>query len=93
MNCPILPGKNWTYVFQTKGQVSSFFYFPSINFHKAAGGFEPIRVYNRIVIAVPFPKPETEFDLLIGDWIFDSYNVSTLKILFMVINFFFLRFL
>lgn len=93
MNCPILPGKNWTYVFQTKGQVSSFFYFPSINFHKAAGGFGPIRVYNRIVIAVPFPKPETEFDLLIGDWIFDSYNVSTLKILFMVINFFFLRFL
>ncbi|KAK4578646.1 hypothetical protein RGQ29_028656 [Quercus rubra] len=77
-NCPILPGKNWTYVFQTKGQISSFFYFPSINFHKAAGGFGPIRVYNCIVIAVPFPKPEAEFDLLIGDWIFDSYNTRSL---------------
>ncbi|KAM3698447.1 hypothetical protein ACB098_06G188600 [Castanea mollissima] len=64
-NCPILPGKNWTYVFQTKDQIGSFFYFPSINFHKAAGGFGPI---------------QAEFDLLIGDWIFDSYNVSALKI-------------
>ncbi|KAL4621584.1 hypothetical protein ACB092_06G239500 [Castanea dentata] len=64
-NCPILPGKNWTYVFQTKDQIGSFFYFPSINFHKAAGSFGPI---------------QAEFDLLIGDWIFDSYNVSALKI-------------
>ena len=75
-------------MFQTKDQIGNFFYFPSINFHKAAGGFGPIRVYNRIVIAMPFPKLEAEFNLLIGDWIFDSYNVFALKILFMVINFF-----
>lgn len=74
-NCPIQPGKNWTYVFQTKDQIGTFFYFPSINFQKAAGGFGPIRVNNRIVINVPFPKPEAEFDLLIGDWSYTSYKV------------------
>ncbi|XP_004308756.1 PREDICTED: monocopper oxidase-like protein SKU5-like [Fragaria vesca subsp. vesca] len=73
-NCPILPGTNWTYVFQTKDQIGSFFYFPSINFHKAAGGFGAIRVINRNVIAVPFPAPEAEYDLLIGDWYYDSYK-------------------
>ncbi|TQD93652.1 hypothetical protein C1H46_020755 [Malus baccata] len=73
-NCPIQPGTNWTYVFQTKDQIGSFFYFPSINFHKAAGGFGSIRVINRNVIAVPFPRPEAEFDLLIGDWFYDSYQ-------------------
>ncbi|PIA43616.1 hypothetical protein AQUCO_01900187v1 [Aquilegia coerulea] len=73
-NCPIQPGKNWTYVFQTKDQIGSFFYFPSINFHKAAGGFGPIRVNNRDVILVPFEKPEAEFDLLIGDWSSSNYK-------------------
>ncbi|KAL9689032.1 hypothetical protein QQ045_033461 [Rhodiola kirilowii] len=73
-NCPIQPGANWTYVFQTKDQIGSFFYFPSLNFQKSAGGFGSIRVNNRIVIAVPFPKPDAEFDLLIGDWTSDSYK-------------------
>ncbi|KAJ8759108.1 hypothetical protein K2173_004114 [Erythroxylum novogranatense] len=73
-NCPIQPGRNWTYVFQTKDQIGSFFYFPSINFQKAAGGYGPIRVNNRYVINVPFPKPEAEFDLLIGDWSYDNYK-------------------
>ncbi|OVA17956.1 Multicopper oxidase [Macleaya cordata] len=73
-NCPIQPGKNWTYVFVTKDQIGSFFYFPSINFLKAAGGFGPIRVNNRNVILVPFDKPEAEFDLLIGDWFYESYS-------------------
>lgn len=63
-------------MFQTKDQIGSFFYFPSINFQKAAGGFGPIRVNNRNVIAVPFAKPEDEFDLLIGDWSFDNYKVT-----------------
>ncbi|KAJ7974997.1 monocopper oxidase-like protein SKU5 [Quillaja saponaria] len=75
-NCPILPGTNWTYVFQTKDQIGSFFYFPSIKFQKDAGGFGPIRVNNRNVIAVPFPKPEAEFDLLIGDWSYGNYKRS-----------------
>ncbi|KAK7268514.1 hypothetical protein RIF29_21214 [Crotalaria pallida] len=73
-NCPIQPGKNWTYVFQAKDQIGTFSYFPSINFLKAGGGFGPIRVNNRPVISVPFPKPEAEFDLLIGDWYQSSYK-------------------
>ncbi|KAG9449535.1 hypothetical protein H6P81_009500 [Aristolochia fimbriata] len=73
-NCPIKPGTNWTYVFQTKDQIGSFFYFPSTRFQKAAGGFGPIRINNRNVILVPFPKPEAEFDLLIGDWFGTPYK-------------------
>ncbi|KAL5569461.1 hypothetical protein UlMin_026036 [Ulmus minor] len=73
-NCAIQPGKNWTYVFRMKDQIGSFLYFPSINFHKAGGGYGPIRVNNREVISVPFPKPEAEFDLLIGDWYQKSYK-------------------
>ncbi|QHO35452.1 hypothetical protein HN51_028890 [Arachis hypogaea] len=75
-NCPILPHHNWTYVFQTKDQIGTFFYYPSIQFQKAAGGFGAIRVNNRDVIAVPFPKPEAEFDLLIGDWSTEDYKIS-----------------
>lgn len=75
-NCPIEPGKNWTYVFQTKDQIGTYTYFPSINFQKSAGGYGPIRVNNRNVILVPFPKPEAEFDLLIGDWMEDYYKVT-----------------
>ncbi|KAJ8759181.1 hypothetical protein K2173_004188 [Erythroxylum novogranatense] len=66
-NCAIQPGKNWTYVFEVKDQIGSFFYFPTTNFQKAGGGFGPIRVNNRVVISVPFAKPEADFDLLIGD--------------------------
>ncbi|CAJ1976617.1 unnamed protein product [Sphenostylis stenocarpa] len=73
-NCPIPPGRSWTYVFQAKDQIGTFFYFPSINFLKAGGGFGPIRVNNRPVISVPFPKPEAEFDILIGDWYSASYK-------------------
>jgi iron transport multicopper oxidase len=74
-NCPIQSGSNWTYAFQVKDQIGSFFYFPSINFQKAVGGYGPIRVNNRFVIVVPFGKPEAEFDLLIGDWRSFSYKV------------------
>ncbi|KAL2324966.1 hypothetical protein Fmac_024024 [Flemingia macrophylla] len=73
-NCPIQPGRNWTYVFQTKDQIGTFFYFPSINFLKAGGGFGPIRINNRAVISVPFPKPEAEYDVLFGDWYSTSYK-------------------
>ncbi|KAK3019659.1 hypothetical protein RJ639_004042, partial [Escallonia herrerae] len=51
-NCPIKPGTNWTYVIQPKDQIGTFTYFPSINYHKVAGGFGAIRVNNRIVINV-----------------------------------------
>ncbi|KAI3470515.1 hypothetical protein Pfo_027178 [Paulownia fortunei] len=73
-NCPIQPGTSWTYVFQMKDQIGSFFYFPSINFQRAGGGFGPIQINNQIVIEVPFPKPEQEFDLLIGDWYRQSFK-------------------
>ncbi|KAJ6405917.1 hypothetical protein OIU84_013814 [Salix udensis] len=67
-NCPILPGQNWTYSFQVKDQIGSFFYFPSLLLHKAAGGYGPIRVNNREVIPIPFPQPHGDIDVLIGDW-------------------------
>lgn len=71
-------------MFQMKDQIGSFFYFPSINFQKAGGGFGPIRINNRIVINVPFPKPEAEFDLLIGDWY--EYDIKVILVLFSTSN-------
>ncbi|KAK1369245.1 hypothetical protein POM88_035337 [Heracleum sosnowskyi] len=47
---------------------------PSTGFHKAGGGYGPIRVNNRIVIDVPFSTPEAQFDLLIGDWYQRSFK-------------------
>ncbi|KAL1828011.1 hypothetical protein ACET3Z_006423 [Daucus carota] len=73
-NCQIQPKTNWTYLFQVKDQIGTFSYFPSTAFHKAGGGYGPIRVNNRIVIDVPFPKPEAQFDLLIGDWYQRSFK-------------------
>ena len=70
-----------------KDQIGSFFYFPSTNFQKAAGGFGPIRINNRIVIRVPFPKPEDEFDLLIGDWYNQSYKVLLNEYLLLLVSF------
>ncbi|KQJ94623.1 monocopper oxidase-like protein SKS1 [Brachypodium distachyon] len=71
-NCPIRPGENWTYVFQVKDEVGSFFYRPSLGLHAAAGGHGPIRVNNRPVIDVPFPRPDGDLDVLVGDW----YNMD-----------------
>ncbi|CAN1165685.1 L-ascorbate oxidase homolog [Linum perenne] len=67
-NCPIRPGRNFTYILQFKDQIGTFFYFPSLGFHKAAGGFGSIRVWSRPRIPVPFPPPAGDFVLLAGDW-------------------------
>ncbi|XP_078441093.1 monocopper oxidase-like protein SKU5 [Wolffia australiana] len=67
-NCPIPPGWNWTYAFQVKDQIGSFFYFPSINFHRAAGGYGGIVVNNRDIIPLPFGSPDGDVTLAIGDW-------------------------
>ncbi|RWR87500.1 monocopper oxidase-like protein SKU5 isoform X2 [Cinnamomum micranthum f. kanehirae] len=67
-NCPIPVGWNWTYQFQVKDQIGSFFYFPSLNFQRAAGGYGGIIVNNRAVIAVPFGQPDGDISLFIGDW-------------------------
>ncbi|GLJ13828.1 hypothetical protein SUGI_0220870 [Cryptomeria japonica] len=67
-NCPIPPGKNFTYKFQVKDQIGTYFYFPSMYYHKAAGGFGGLKVVSRPLIPVPFPAPDGDVTLLIGDW-------------------------
>ncbi|KAL1320275.1 hypothetical protein HN51_064991 [Arachis hypogaea] len=67
-NCPIPPGKNFTYVIQLKDQIGSFFYFPSLKMQKAAGGFGAIRIWSRPGIPVPFPPPAQDYIILAGDW-------------------------
>ncbi|XP_037423896.1 monocopper oxidase-like protein SKU5 [Triticum dicoccoides] len=67
-NCPIPPGWNWTYNFQVKDQIGSFFYFPPLSMQRAAGGFGGITVNNRAVISVPFDTPDGDVRLFIGDW-------------------------
>ncbi|KAI9123722.1 hypothetical protein K1719_005022 [Acacia pycnantha] len=67
-NCPIPPGKNMTYIMRTKDQIGTFFYFPSLQMHKAAGAFGSIRIWSRPRIPVPFPPPSGDFTILAGDW-------------------------
>ncbi|KAL8544618.1 hypothetical protein ACS0TY_005009 [Phlomoides rotata] len=66
--CPIAPGTNFTYRFQVKDQIGSYFYYPSTALHRAAGGFGPITVHSRELIPVPFDWPEEEYVVLVGDW-------------------------
>ncbi|XP_052151535.1 L-ascorbate oxidase homolog [Oryza glaberrima] len=73
-NCPIPPGQNFTYQMQAKDQIGSFFYFPSLAFHKAAGGFGAIRIRSRPLIPVPFDPPAGEYTMLIGDWYKTSHK-------------------
>uniref|UniRef100_A0A1J3K2F8 Monocopper oxidase-like protein SKS1 n=1 Tax=Noccaea caerulescens TaxID=107243 RepID=A0A1J3K2F8_NOCCA len=67
-NCPIPPRWNFTYQFQVKDQIGSFYYSPSLNFQRASGGFGPIVINNRDVIPIPFPQPDGELFFMIGDW-------------------------
>ena len=73
--CPIPPGWNWTYNFQVKDQIGSFFYFPSLGMQRAAGGFGGITVNNRAVISVPFDTPDGDITLFIGDWYKKNHTV------------------
>lgn len=66
--CPIPPGRNFTYKLQMKDQIGSFFYFPSMYYQKAAGGFGGLRILSRPRIPVPFDDPAGDFTVLIGDW-------------------------
>ncbi|KAF0901248.1 hypothetical protein E2562_038826 [Oryza meyeriana var. granulata] len=72
-NCPIPPGWNWTYRFQLKDQIGSFFYFPSLGLQRAAGGYGPVTVNNRAVVPVPFGQPDGDVTLFIGDWYTKSH--------------------
>ncbi|KAL6012548.1 hypothetical protein ACLOJK_003037 [Asimina triloba] len=76
-NCPIPPNSNYTYKFQTKDQIGSYTYFPTTQMHRAAGGFGGLNVYSRPRIPVPFPNPDGDFTLLIGDWY--KYNHKVLR--------------
>ncbi|URD99404.1 Multicopper oxidase [Musa troglodytarum] len=73
-NCPIPPGWNWTYDFQVKDQIGSFFYFPSLGLQRAAGGYGGIVVNSRDVVAVPFDKPDGDITLFIGDWYIKNHT-------------------
>ncbi|EPS61896.1 hypothetical protein M569_12896, partial [Genlisea aurea] len=73
-NCPIQPKWNWTYQFQVKDQIGSFFYFPSLNLQRASGGFGAFVIKNREIIPVPFATPDGEIILLIGDWFIRNHT-------------------
>ncbi|PWZ08442.1 L-ascorbate oxidase [Zea mays] len=75
--CPIAPNTNFTYKWQPKDQIGSFFYFPSIGMQRAAGGYGAISVVSRLLIPVPFdqPPPESDHAVLIGDWYTKDHEV------------------
>lgn len=58
-----------------KDQIGSYYYFPSLAFHKAAGGFGGIRILSRPLIPVPFDNPAGDFTVLIGDWYKSNHTV------------------
>ncbi|CAN4085286.1 unnamed protein product [Withania somnifera] len=74
-NCPIPAGGwNFTYQFQVKDQIGSFFYFPSINLQRASGGFGSFIVTNRNIIPIPFSPPDGDILIIIGDWYTRSHK-------------------
>ncbi|KAK4734339.1 hypothetical protein R3W88_008600 [Solanum pinnatisectum] len=74
-NCPIPKGGwNFTYQFQVKDQIGSFFYAPSVNMQRAAGGFGSFIVTNRNIIPIPFSPPDGDIVIIIGDWYTRSHK-------------------
>ncbi|MCD9638314.1 L-ascorbate oxidase [Datura stramonium] len=74
-NCPIPPGSNFTYQFQVKDQIGSFYYYPTTALHRAAGGYGGISVHSRALIPVPFDvNPVDEFFVLVSDWYTKSHT-------------------
>ncbi|KAL6133743.1 hypothetical protein ACLB2K_065977 [Fragaria x ananassa] len=72
--CPIPPGKNYTYHFQVKDQIGSYFYYPITAMHRAGGAFGGLRVNSRLLIPVPYADPEDDYTVLIGDWYTKSHS-------------------
>ncbi|CAN4096156.1 unnamed protein product [Withania somnifera] len=75
-NCLIPPGKNFTYHFQVKDQIGTYFYHPSTALHRSVGGYGPITIHSRLLIPVPFDSP-AEFIVFVSDW----YSTSSHKTL------------
>ncbi|XP_016483423.1 monocopper oxidase-like protein SKS1 [Nicotiana tabacum] len=67
-NCPIPAKWNFTYQFQVKDQIGSFFYAPSLNLQRASGGFGSFIITNRNIIPIPFSPPDGDIVIIIGDW-------------------------
>lgn len=86
-NCPIPHGWNWTYQFQVKDQIGSFFYYPSLNMQRASGGFGPIVIMNRNIIPIPFNTPDGEIVIMIGDWYTRNHTVRSFIVCFIVFFF------
>lgn len=42
--------------------------------HRAAGGFGGLRINSRLLIPVPYPDPEDDYTVLIGDWYSKSHT-------------------
>ncbi|KMT09374.1 hypothetical protein BVRB_6g134660 [Beta vulgaris subsp. vulgaris] len=74
-NCPIPPNSNWTYTMQSKDQIGTYMYFPSTAMHRVAGGFGAFNIHRRPVIALPYPEPAGEYNLLVGDWYNTDHKV------------------
>ncbi|KAG8503517.1 hypothetical protein CXB51_001517 [Gossypium anomalum] len=79
-NCPIPPGKNYTYKFQVKDQIGSYMYYPVTAMHKAAGGFGGLRINSRLLIPVPYADPADDYTLIAGDF-FNKGPTSLKKVL------------
>ncbi|XP_010487093.1 PREDICTED: L-ascorbate oxidase homolog [Camelina sativa] len=73
-SCPILAGTNFTYHFQPKDQIGSYFYYPSTSLHRFTGGFGGLRVNSRLLIPVPYADPEDDHTILINDWFTKSHT-------------------
>ncbi|KAM0835007.1 hypothetical protein ACQ4PT_063222 [Festuca glaucescens] len=74
-NCPVVPGTNYTFKWQAKDQIGSFFYFPSIGMQRTVGGYGLISVVSRLLIPVPFDPPADDLQVLIGDWYNKDHTV------------------
>ena len=85
-NCPIPPKWNWTYQFQVKDQIGSFFYHLSLNFQRASGGFGPLNINNREIIPIPFAQPDGDIVIMIGDWYTKNHSVSNYLVLIFLLN-------
>nr|CAB3461896.1 unnamed protein product [Digitaria exilis] len=66
--CPVTPGATYTYRFNVTGQEGTLWWHAHISFHRAT-------VYGALVIrprggddAYPFPKPNREETVLLGEW-------------------------